>query len=85
MLLFEMLPIDSLPIAASMAAWCAIKVGIYGLKQGMRAKVTVVTPFTPLAICRGGRRENSMRFHDFGCSALDALVFYFQLKRNLPI
>jgi hypothetical protein len=31
-----------------------------------------------------GRRENSTCFHDFGCSALDALVFCFQLKRNLP-
>ena len=56
-----------------------------GLKTGIAAKITVVTPFTPLAICRGGRRENSTCFHDFGCSALDALVFCFQLKRNLPI
>ena len=84
MLLFEMLPIDSVPIAAPMAAWCAIEVGIYGAETGIAAKITVVTPFTPLAICCGERRENSTCFHDFGCSALDALVFCFQLKRNLP-
>jgi hypothetical protein len=62
MLLFEMLTIDSLPIAAPMAAWCAIKVGIYGAETGIAAKITVVTPFTPLAICCGERREKSTCF-----------------------
>jgi hypothetical protein len=41
-LLFEMLTIDSLPSAARGQRGCAIKVGIYGLKQGKKTGVRLL-------------------------------------------
>jgi hypothetical protein len=78
-----MLTIDSLPIAAPGQCGCAIKVGFMG-STGYESEGNGRYSVYSTSVLSEGRRENSTCFHDFGCSALDALVFCFQLKRNLP-